>query len=112
MTLDEFEQSMRQGMATEQSAQQGLSPQVFAGVGKSPMRTKLPLGAVSLPGDTGLWAVGAYVLLSGAAGFFAGKAMAPSPDRQTTYGLVGAASSIVLGPLGLGIVGVYSLVKR
>lgn len=76
------------------------------------MRTKLPLGAVSLPGDSTLWSVALYVTLAGVAGFFAGRAMAPSPSEQTGYGILGAGSSVLLGPIGLGLVGFYSLTKR
>jgi hypothetical protein len=56
--------------------------------------------------------VGLVVLgmaLRGTAGYFAGKAMAPSAHKETSYAWTGAGVAIVFGALGLGVQGIVAL---
>lgn len=49
-----------------------------------------------------------YVALYGTAGYYAGRAMSPTPAGQRTYGTIGGVTSVMLGPLaalGLGVLG-------
>ncbi len=44
--------------------------------------------------------------------YFTGKAMAPSSNKGTAWGLTGAAVGTLFGPVGLGIMGLVSLNKK
>ena len=56
--------------------------------------------------------VGVGLLVRGASGYFAGKAMAPSEADEDKYAWGGAAASVLLGSLGLGITGAVALHAR
>jgi hypothetical protein len=71
----------------------------------------MPLGALSL-GSNGAVYYAVYGIVATGAGYFAGKAMSPTPSQQRGYGLAGAAASLLLGPVGLGLVGAYALYQR
>lgn len=117
MTLEQYMSATARGAALEATATQG-DPRVFAGLGAAmggglPIRKSLPLGALSaVGGGTGAGALVLYALIAAGGGYFAGKAMAPSPSQQTAYSIAGAVGSVFLGPIGLGAVGVYALMKR
>jgi hypothetical protein len=57
-------------------------------------------------------AAAVYVGLYGAAGWYAGKAMAPSASAERSYKWVGALSSVLFGSLGLGVLGGISLASK
>jgi len=48
----------------------------------------------------------------GVAGYFAGKAMAPSQQKETVYAWTGVGAAIVFGALGLGVQGIVALQSR
>lgn len=56
--------------------------------------------------------VGVGLLVRGASGYFAGKAMSPSAQDEDKYAWGGAAASVLLGSLGLGITGAVALRAR
>lgn len=56
--------------------------------------------------------VGVGLVVRGAAGYFAGKAMAPSKADEDKYAWGGVAASVLLGALGLGVEGAIALRAR
>lgn len=100
---------------------------VLKGMGDAaapPTTPVLPGTEGTLTGNTGgavvaTGAVGAALLIaalavsaSAVAGFYAGKAMAPSQDKSSRWGVYGAVTAIFTGWLGLGIMGGVSLAQR
>ncbi len=67
-------------------------------------------GAAAVGAGLGVILLGGLIL--GAAGWFAGKAMAPTAASEGTYKLAGALSNIVAPGLGLGIVGGFALANK
>lgn len=66
----------------------------------------------ALTAGAALALVGVGLLIRGAAGYYAGKAMAPSRADADKYAWGGVAASVLLGSLGLGIEGVIALRAR
>lgn len=46
---------------------------------------------------------GAVLLTSGVGGYYTGKAVAPSREKRTKYGLIGIPVAMLTGPVGLGV---------
>lgn len=59
-----------------------------------------------------LAAIGVGLALRGVAGYFAGKAMAPSASDENKYAWGGVAASMLFGALGLGVEGAIALRAR
>ncbi len=54
-------------------------------------------------------AAAAGILLSGIGGYYVGKAVAPSRDRESKYAWWGVAAALLGGPIGLGIEAIIAL---
>lgn len=65
---------------------------------------------ISTVATVALVAVG--MVLRAGAGYFAGKAMAPSAQKATVYAWTGAGVALVFGALGLGVQGIVALQSR
>lgn len=52
------------------------------------------------------------LLVRGAAGYFAGKAMAPDKTRESKYAWGGVFASVLFGTLGLGVEGAIALSNK
>jgi len=70
------------------------------------------LGQSGAAAGLGLAAAALYIGVVGAAGWYAGKAMAPDRSREGTYKWAGALSNLVAPGLGLGAVGIVSLAAK
>ena len=71
------------------------------GLGQNPAEPVIGAGIIML---------GAIIL--GAAGWYAGKAMAPTTASENAYKWAGAITNILLPGIGLGVVGVVALSGR
>jgi hypothetical protein len=49
------------------------------------------------------------IVLSGVGGYYVGKAVAPSRDRESKYAWWGVAAALLGGPIGLGIEAIIAL---
>ena len=50
----------------------------------------------------------AYIVVTGALSYQAGKAMSPNPKGRSTWGWVGVPVGVLTGPWGLGVMGIVS----
>jgi len=76
----------------------------------TPPTTNVPATGHNYPVGLGMALLGAAI--SAGAGYFVGKAVAPSRDKQMKYALWGVAAGLFLGPLGLGIEAAVALHHR
>lgn len=88
-----------------------LNPNAPAGLGAYVQYPVRGLGQGGAAVGVGLGIVLLGVLLGGA-GWYAGKAMAPTKQSEGSYKIAGALSNLLLPGYGLGLVGIVSLSNK
>ena len=93
------------GMPSAGATREGIFNGAVRGLGRA--------GALGITGGEVVGGVAVVVLLlAGAGGFVAGRAMAPTEQSKLGYSIAGTVAGLLLGPIGLGLLGGVALYTR